>query len=87
LLWASQGCVMMSYPEEKDKGRAFSVFWSIFQLGNLVGSAIALGLQSSSKEVGVSTVIYLVIIIIMGVGLITALFVLPPSKPDHCFDS
>ena len=50
---------MMSYPEEKDKGRAFSVFWSIFQLGTLVGSAIALGIEANSTLPSVSTGVYL----------------------------
>jgi hypothetical protein len=25
----TEGCLMMSLPEEKDKGRAFSIFWAI----------------------------------------------------------
>jgi len=31
LLWSAQGSIMMSYPLEKDKGKAFAVFWAIFQ--------------------------------------------------------
>lgn len=27
LLWSAQGEIMMSYPLEKDKGRAFGIFW------------------------------------------------------------
>jgi len=26
---STEGCLMMSLPEEKDKGRAFSIFWAI----------------------------------------------------------
>ena len=33
---------MMSYPLEKDKGKAFGVFWAIYQLGSLIGSLVAL---------------------------------------------
>lgn len=29
LLWSAQGSIMMSYPLEKDKGKAFGVFWAI----------------------------------------------------------
>lgn len=31
-LWTAQGGIMMSYPGENDKGKAFSVFWMIFNL-------------------------------------------------------
>lgn len=27
LLWSAQGAIMMSYPLEKDKGKAFGIFW------------------------------------------------------------
>lgn len=37
---------MMSYPLEKEKGRAFTVFWVIFQMGTLIGAAIALGIEA-----------------------------------------
>lgn len=33
LLWTAQGCLMMSYPEEKDKGKYVSIFWGIFNVG------------------------------------------------------
>lgn len=29
MLWAAQGAMMMSLPDEKQKGRAFSIFWAI----------------------------------------------------------
>lgn len=31
-LWTAQAGIMMSYPAEKDKGKAFSMFWMIFNL-------------------------------------------------------
>ncbi|KAK5107864.1 hypothetical protein LTR62_000624 [Meristemomyces frigidus] len=43
ILWAAQGAIMMSYPEEKNKGRYISVFWGIFNLGGVIGSLIPLG--------------------------------------------
>ena len=52
---------MMSYPLEKDKGKAFAVFWSIFQFGSLIGSLIALAINiRSGKLSAVSTATYLV---------------------------
>lgn len=69
---------MMSYPEEKDKGRAFSLFWSIFSLGALVGSAIALGIESKSTLPTVSTGVYLAFMIIMLTSVFTSWLILPP---------
>lgn len=58
VFWAAQGSIMMAYPLEKDKGRSFTVFWAIFQLGTLIGAAIALGIQFRSTLPGVSTGVY-----------------------------
>jgi hypothetical protein len=61
LLWSAQGSIMMSYPLEKDKGKAFAVFWAIFQFGSLIGSLIALAINIRSGKLGaVSTATYLV---------------------------
>ena len=38
MLWAAQGAIMMSYPQEKSKGRYISWFWMIFNLGGVIGS-------------------------------------------------
>ena len=52
---------MMSYPLEKDKGKAFSIFWTVFQLGTFVGSVIALSINlKSGKLTAVATSTYLV---------------------------
>ncbi|RXK39236.1 hypothetical protein M231_03456 [Tremella mesenterica] len=78
LLWSAQGSIMMSYPLEKDKGRSFAVFWSIFQLGTLVGASIALGIQAHSTLPGVSTGVYLAFMIIMLTSIFTSWLILPP---------
>ena len=31
-LWTAQAGIMMSYPSEKNKGKAFSIFWMVFNL-------------------------------------------------------
>lgn len=57
---------MMSYPLEKDKGKAFAVFWAIFQFGSLIGSLIALAINiRSGKLSAVSTATYLVSLIFL----------------------
>ncbi|KAL2845821.1 major facilitator superfamily domain-containing protein [Aspergillus pseudodeflectus] len=78
LFWAAQGAIMMAYPLEKDRGRAFSLAWSIFQLGVLVGAAIAVGIQANSTLPTVSTAVYLVFMIIMLTAILTSWLILPP---------
>lgn len=80
LFWAAQGSIMMSYPMEKDKGRSFTVFWILFQLGSLVGSSITLGIQFHTEMPGVSTSIYIAMIIIMLTAIATSWLVLPAQK-------
>ena len=60
---------MMSYPLEKDKGKAFSIFWAIFQFGNLVGSIVALAINIQSGGVSsVSTAASIVSRLVISVG-------------------
>ncbi|CAN8104143.1 unnamed protein product [Discula destructiva] len=80
LLWSAQGSIMMAYPLEKDKGRSFTLFWSIFQMGTIVGSAIALGIQAHSTLPGVSTGVYLAFMIIMLTAIVTSWLLLPPHS-------
>ncbi|KAK8866109.1 hypothetical protein IAR55_001260 [Kwoniella newhampshirensis] len=78
LLWAAQGSIMLSYSLEKDKGRAFSLFWSIFQMGTLIGAAIALGIEANSTLPTVSTGVYLAFMIIQLTAIGTSWLILPP---------
>ena len=43
LLWTAQGSLMMAYPTEAQKGVFIGIFWAIFNLGGVVGSAVAFG--------------------------------------------
>ena len=47
LLWAAQGCLMMSYPQESSKGRYISWFWMIFNLGGVIGSLVCPSKETS----------------------------------------
>lgn len=40
LLWCAQGAVMMSYPNEKEKGKFIAIFWVIFNLGGVIGGLV-----------------------------------------------
>ncbi|KFY73629.1 hypothetical protein V499_06281 [Pseudogymnoascus sp. VKM F-103] len=75
LLWTAQGTIMMSYPLESEKGRAFAWFWTIFNLGGVVGSLIPLGLNVNNPHgVGVQDGTYIAFIVLMFCGAVLALF-------------
>jgi len=40
---------MMAYPTEGQKGRFVGVFWTIFNLGGVVGASVTLGQNFHSK--------------------------------------
>lgn len=48
LLWAAQGSLMLAYPTEDQKGQFISIFWTIFNLGAVIGAAVSLGLNFNS---------------------------------------
>ncbi|KAG5651847.1 hypothetical protein H0H81_007223 [Sphagnurus paluster] len=50
LLWTAQGCLMMAYPTEGEKGKYIGVFWAIFNMGGVVGASVAFG-QNYHSEV------------------------------------
>lgn len=80
LLWSAEGAIMLSYPMEKDKGRSFSLFWTIFAMGGVVGSGITLALEAKQSAGGaVSTGVYLAFIIIMLTSILTSWLILPPN--------
>ncbi|KAI0699053.1 MFS general substrate transporter [Cerioporus squamosus] len=81
LLWSAQGAIMMSYPLEKDKGKAFAIFWAIFQFGSFIGSVIALAINIKSGGLSaVSTSTYIAFLVIIFVGVASAFLILPPNR-------
>ncbi|KAK4510052.1 uncharacterized protein ATC70_006221 [Mucor velutinosus] len=80
-LWTAQAGIMMSYPSEKDKGKAFSLFWMIFNLGATLGAAIPLGNEwNSGEKTEVKTSTYIAFMVIMAFGAMLTLALLPASK-------
>lgn len=72
---------MMSYPLEKDKGKAFGIFWAIFQFGALIGSIIALAININSGGLSaVSTSTYIAFLVIIFVGIASTALILPPNR-------
>ncbi|KAI0327635.1 MFS general substrate transporter [Cubamyces sp. BRFM 1775] len=81
LLWSAQGAIMMSYPLEKDKGKAFAIFWAIFQFGSFIGSIIALAINIRSGGLSaVSTSTYIAFLVIIFIGVASSFLVLPPNR-------
>lgn len=81
LLWAAQGEIMMSYPLEKDKGKAFGIFWAIFQFGTFIGSLIALIINlRNGKLLAVATSTYIAFIVIIFFGIASSFLVLGPNR-------
>jgi len=80
-LWCAQGAIMMGYPTENEKGKYFSIFWAIFNLGGVFGNVIPLGLQwNDSGAGGASDAAYIGYISVMIIGTIMSVLVLPSSK-------
>ncbi|KAI8068501.1 major facilitator superfamily domain-containing protein [Gongronella butleri] len=79
LFWSAQGCIMMSYPTEDKKGMYVGIFWSLFNIGGVLGSLIALVLNLQNDAGGVSTATYTAFVIIMLVGVFMSLTLAPPS--------
>jgi hypothetical protein len=71
---------MMSYPQEKDKGKFVAIFWALFNCGGILGSLIALGLNLENNQGGVSTGTYIAFVVIMLVGVV---FSLSLANPDQ----
>lgn len=40
---------MLAYPTENQKGKFIGIFWSIFNLGGVVGAAVSFGQNFDSK--------------------------------------
>lgn len=79
-LWAAQGAIMCSYPEEGNKGKYFGIFWSIFNCGATLGSLIPLVIEWHNTESHVSIRTYIVFMVIMAIGSLLVLLLLLPTQ-------
>ncbi|TAQ83123.1 hypothetical protein B7494_g8553 [Chlorociboria aeruginascens] len=81
LLWTAQGAIMMSYPAEGSKGKYISWFWSIFNLGAVIGSLIPLAQNFHTESNStVSDGTYIGFIVLMCSGAVLALFLCDADK-------
>ncbi|KAJ6025507.1 hypothetical protein N7444_013186 [Penicillium canescens] len=70
LLWCAQGAVMLSYPQEHEKGKYIAVFWVIFNLGGVIGSLVPLGQNMHSTAGSVNNGTYIAFLVLMAIGFV-----------------
>ncbi|GMN26408.1 hypothetical protein TIFTF001_040884 [Ficus carica] len=81
LLWAGQGAIMTSYPPPARKGTYISLFWSIFNMGGVIGGLIPFILNyHRTKAASVNDGTYIAFMSFMTFGALLSLAILPPSK-------
>ncbi|KAK2759306.1 hypothetical protein FQN54_002784 [Arachnomyces sp. PD_36] len=80
LLWTAQGTVMMSYPDEKSKGKFISYFWIIFNMGAVIGSLINLGQNLYTTVDHVPDGTYIAFMVLQFFGAILAAFMVNSNK-------
>ncbi|KAL6127322.1 hypothetical protein ACLB2K_075363 [Fragaria x ananassa] len=81
LLWAGQGAIMTSYPPPNRKGTYISIFWSIFNMGGVIGGLIPFVLNYNRTEAAsVNDATYIGFMVFMSIGTVLTLAILPPSK-------
>lgn len=81
LLWAAQGAIMTSYPPHDRKGTYISLFWSIFNLGGVIGGLIPFAMnyhRSTARSVNDGT--YIGFMVFMSIGTFLSLSILHPSR-------
>ncbi|XP_020229126.1 UNC93-like protein 1 [Cajanus cajan] len=82
LLWAAEGAIMTSYPPENRKGTYISIFWSIFNMGGVIGGLIPfiLNYGRGDDAATVNDGTYIGFMVFMSVGAVLSLSILPASK-------
>jgi len=80
LLWTAQGSLMLAYPTEDQKGKSIGIFWSIFNLGGVVGAAVSLGRNFHSEANRVSNGTYIGFMVLTGMGSLIPLLMADPEK-------
>jgi MFS family permease len=80
LLWTAQGSLMMAYPTEGQKGKFIAVFWSIFNLGGVVGASVALGQNYHSTADAVGNGTYIGFLILTCLGVLLPMAMADPNK-------
>lgn len=72
---------MLAYPEKQKRGKYLAYWLASRIVGQMIGGAMALGVNAHRKEKGhISVETYLVFIAIQAIGPFVASFLSPPAK-------
>ncbi|KAK6936585.1 Ion channel regulatory protein, UNC-93 [Dillenia turbinata] len=81
LLWSGEGAIMTSYPPIARKGTYISLFWSIFNMGGVIGGLIPFILNYNRRDAAsVNDATYIGFMCFMSAGALLSLAILPPCK-------
>ncbi|XVF56325.1 hypothetical protein PTKIN_Ptkin06aG0110100 [Pterospermum kingtungense] len=81
LLWAGEGAIMTSYPPPNRKGTYISLFWSIFNMGGVIGGLIPFILNyKRSESASVNDATYIGFMCFMSAGIVLSFAILPPNQ-------
>ncbi|KAF9817447.1 hypothetical protein IEO21_03404 [Rhodonia placenta] len=80
LLWTAQGCLMLAYPIESQKGAFIGIFWTIFNLGGVVGASVSLGQNFHSTVFLVGNGTYIGFLVLTCIGVLIPMLMANPDK-------
>ncbi|CAL1696861.1 unnamed protein product [Somion occarium] len=80
MLWTAQGSLMLAYPTESEKGKFIGIFWSVFNLGSVVGASVSLGQNYHNTANSVGNGTYIGFLILTLIGVVIPLFMADPNK-------
>ncbi|KAE8678540.1 UNC93-like protein 1 [Hibiscus syriacus] len=81
LLWAGEGAIMTAYPPPNRKGTYISLFWSIFNMGGVIGGLIPFLLNYHRNEAAsVNDATYIGFMCFMSAGTLLSFAILPPNR-------
>jgi MFS family permease len=80
LLWTAQGSLMLAYPTEGDKAKYIAIFWAIFNLGGVVGAAVAFGTNIHTTAGSVKNGTYIGFLVLTVIGATIPFFMVDPKN-------
>ncbi|KAF0717615.1 Aste57867_2196 [Aphanomyces stellatus] len=79
MLWTAQGQMCMAYPTTETKGKYFSYFWIIFNLGACLGGFLTFGTNYDNHGKAATTSTYVVFLVLMCCGTLLSLVLVDPN--------
>ncbi|KAL5518430.1 hypothetical protein ACEPAH_112 [Sanghuangporus vaninii] len=80
-LWTAQGSLMLAYPTESEKGLFIGLFWSIYNIGGVLGAAVSLGRNFHSTSIyAVDDGTYTCFLVLSCIGVLIPFLMANPAK-------